>query len=336
MADGETTSDSVPFQCPNCGAEKSLRAALVGRQVRCGCGQLSWVLTEDGCAQHPDASQAGRATEPAQDHPPEAKSAVAPEPPQGDPHADQTIGTAHAPASRSKAAQPLETTGSAARQPVANEPVPVATTRPPPRPPKTPKATQATQPATRRAAVTPAQPQGTSRFLGAKVWEREPVLLDGLAANAEQLREFIAKAFLSREIPDSGIGFYSIRLRLRSRPYLIASWGRCRAYIYVTALGKDLYASWVGYYKMRLSLLLLLLLPLILVRSVRYGVTLDSFRKPPNEFDEEDISKFAAAVDHWACYAVDSFLQKAGWDQKRRQKRLSASGVTFSPTFKKA
>jgi hypothetical protein len=192
------------------------------------------------------------------------------------------------------------------------------------------------KPAQEQARATPVQPAGSARFSGAKVWEQAPVLLDQLGRKADELMGIICRAFTSREIPGSNIGLYAIRIRLRRRNYLIASWGRCRAYIYVTGLGKDLYASWVGYYKLRISLLKILLFPVVLLVAVRYGLTIASFYKPPNEFEQEDISKFAAAIDHWARYSIDRFLEKAGWDETLRQKRFATAGVSFAPMFKKA
>jgi len=195
-----------------------------------------------------------------------------------------------------------------------------------------------------RASSAPRQPAaeslasaGTRRFQGTPVWEMSPIVLEGLAGQAGALMQMICAIFRSREIDDSKINLYSVRIGLRRRQYLIASWHRSYAYIYVHPIGKDLYVSWFGYYKGKISLLALVMLLYRLPMALAKGGTfLDALRKDPDEFQEEDISKFASAIDHWMRYTLDRFLEKVGWDAQQRSKRLATSGVSFTPRFKKA
>lgn len=187
----------------------------------------------------------------------------------------------------------------------------------------------------------PQEPQAQRRFEGVRVWEQEPIVLDDMARHAPVLMQMLCDAFLSRQIPDGEMMLCSVKVRGQTRNYLIASWGRSLAYVYVTQVGRDLYVSWAGHFKGRWSLLKLLLLPLSLPYAVLRWVVhrvnvLDGMRQPPDEFEQEDIARFAASIDYWARHALGDLCESTGMDDESRQRRLGASTVTFTPAFKKA
>ena len=216
---------------------------------------------------------------------------------------------------------------------------------PPPSPPPLPSA-PATEPgvAPPKAPIPPGmpqEPQAQRRFEGVRVWEQEPIVLDDMARHAPVLMQMLCDAFLSRQIPDGEMMLCSVKVRGQTRNYLIASWGRSLAYVYVTQVGRDLYVSWAGHFKGRWSLLKLLLLPLSLPYAVLRWVVhrvnvLDGMRQPPDEFEQEDIARFAASIDYWARHALGDLCESTGMDDESRQRRLGASTVTFTPAFKKA
>lgn len=182
-----------------------------------------------------------------------------------------------------------------------------------------------------------------SPFRGDLVAAQSPVVLPDMANSGDRLKQLVTEKLNSRDIEGLGIDDRKLRIRLTSRDYLVAHRGVARVYMYVSPLGKDLYASWLVTFLGKLSLLKLILFPLTfwlalfaMMSPGRQQSFVSYFRKPMTDFQYEDCNMLSATFDYWALQILDEFLEGEGIEQESRLELLPRRKMQFTAKYAKA
>jgi hypothetical protein len=127
----------------------------------------------------------------------------------------------------------------------------------------------------------------------------------GFADHAAQVRHEIGNALLAGGIAGVKIEPWSIRMTKwfsESRDYLLVRYEGVWLYLLVMPFGKDLYASWISFFKLG-----------CLQRLVRFG------RNLPSHLDVDDLDMVGQGTDLYLNDVLDRIMKGAGAEEKAVQ-----------------